>query len=98
MSIEIGSKRLRTLLLAERKLEAFEADGVNDWEVMSKGHDGLPIMPWCQLCNRRKAPLGRSVAPCVANGYCDRDCEGYILVPHPSSYWSVDEPKLPGAV
>lgn len=58
------------------------------------GHDGLPIMPECRVCGMRKAPLGRSVSPYAAGGYCDRDCEGYSLEPHPSSYWRAEEPKL----
>ncbi len=58
------------------------------------GHDGLSITPECRLCGMRKAPLGRSVAPCAAAGYCDHGCEGYRLEPYVSSYWSADEPKL----
>lgn len=58
------------------------------------GHDGLLIIPECKVCGLRKSPWARDVAPCAAAGYCDRDCEGYNSEPYPSSYWSVNEPKL----
>lgn len=57
------------------------------------GRDGLPIMPRCHTCGRRKAPQGRDVA---AGRYCHpTECQGYHTGPVPSSYWSADEPPRP---
>lgn len=70
--------------------------GAKQLSSLGQGRDGLPIMPYCTECQRRKAPRGRSVAPEAAGGLCDRDCPGYGQGPHPSSYWRVDEPPLPG--
>lgn len=60
------------------------------------GRDGRYVMPYCDVCHRRKAPLGRSVPMEMANGLCDSDCPGYYQGTYPSSYWRADEEPLPG--
>ncbi len=39
----------------------------------------------CTVCDRTKAPSGRSVP--MEMFMCDHDCEGYMLSPHPGDLW-----------
>ena len=48
-------------------------------------------MPECSVCHMRKAPVGRSVAPAAANGYCNHECEGYRNGPQPGHFWPGEE-------
>ncbi len=41
----------------------------------------------CEHCGRRKAPIGRSVAPAMAGDLCDNDCPGYRREPWPGHLW-----------
>lgn len=41
----------------------------------------------CATCNRRKAPLGRSVPTEMGSMLCDHDCPGYQLAPKPGHLW-----------
>jgi hypothetical protein len=41
----------------------------------------------CTECHMTKAPLGRSVAPVMANGMCDWECPGYAKEPRVGSLW-----------
>jgi hypothetical protein len=42
----------------------------------------------CQICDRRKAPVGRSVAAEMANSLCGpMGCKGYYLKPLSGSLW-----------
>jgi hypothetical protein len=43
------------------------------------------IAVYCEMCNRQKAPIGRS-AP-MGCELCDDDCEGYRDDPKPGSLW-----------
>ena len=62
---------------------------------MRKGRDGFEIKPECTVCGQRKNPLGRDAGMYAATSYCHpMECDGYMLEPHPSSYWSEDEPAL----
>jgi hypothetical protein len=40
---------------------------------------------YCQVCERRKKPIGRS-AP-IGMDLCDEDCKGYRKEPHVGSLW-----------
>lgn len=44
---------------------------------------GVPV--YCARCERRKAPVGRSVP--VGMDLCDRQCPGYELDPKPGELW-----------
>ena len=41
----------------------------------------------CLVCRRRKKPCGRDVGAAAANGFCDRDCEGYEQEPIAPHLW-----------
>lgn len=43
--------------------------------------------PVCGKCGRRKAPVGRSVAPAIAGDLCDDECQGYRQDPKPCDLW-----------
>lgn len=47
----------------------------------------------CLVCGRTKAPVGRSVPNEIANGICDRDCEGYDKKPFTNSLWPGESRK-----
>lgn len=44
-------------------------------------------MPVCEVCGRRKKPLGRSEPAEGAGGLCGPDCSGYYLEPTPGHLW-----------
>lgn len=41
----------------------------------------------CVVCDRIKPPIGRSVAPEMANSRCGWDCKGYRADPTPGDLW-----------
>lgn len=41
----------------------------------------------CTVCQKSKAPRGRSVPMASGGCYCTSDCRGYYLDPRPSSHW-----------
>lgn len=45
------------------------------------------VTVYCTVCEKRKAPRGRSVAPAMANSMCDSDCRGYYEDPKPGELW-----------
>ena len=54
---------------------------------MTECTEACEHMPECLVCGMRKSPLGRSVAPEAAGGYCDSDCVGYYSEPKPGHLW-----------
>lgn len=60
--------------------------------------------PICKTCDLRKPPIGRSVAPAMANGMCSMECPGYRDEPKPGNHWPNEDcspaavEKLSGAV
>lgn len=44
-------------------------------------------MPICTICNRPKAPHGRSIAAAAANSYCSYHCPGYFQEPESGHLW-----------
>jgi hypothetical protein len=43
--------------------------------------------PRCEVCERRKKPLGRDQASAMNGSLCDCDCEGYMQDPEPGTEW-----------
>lgn len=41
----------------------------------------------CTVCKRQKKPIGRDAAAAMANGLCDRECEGYNMPPLADYLW-----------
>ncbi len=41
----------------------------------------------CLVCGRRKAPIGRDVAPERAGDLCGDSCDGYRQIPFPGHLW-----------
>ena len=41
----------------------------------------------CEVCGRRKKPIGRAAPMEMANGLCDGDCPGYHDRPFPGDLW-----------
>ena len=50
-----------------------------------KDFDERSTMPWCNVCYRRKKPIGRDSRD---NGLCDHECEGYTQPPLPNDKWT----------
>ena len=51
--------------------------------------------PECKTCGRRKAPVGRSVAPAMAGSLCDYECPGYRKDPSPCDLWPGEQREQP---
>lgn len=47
-------------------------------------------MPECDVCRRRKAPLGRDVPLACAADYCGEDCPGYRAGALPGHRWPAE--------
>lgn len=56
-------------------------------EMMMREPTRMGVSVDCNVCGRRKAPHGRSVADAMANSLCDRDCAGYLQEPMPGCLW-----------
>lgn len=41
----------------------------------------------CAVCNRAKAPRGRSVGLAMQGSLCDYECDGYNAPPFPGDLW-----------
>lgn len=41
----------------------------------------------CQVCGRRKPPIGRDVAAETAGGYCEHECTGHDQEPLGGHLW-----------
>ncbi|MEE9395144.1 MAG: hypothetical protein V3W41_21855 [Planctomycetota bacterium] len=61
---------------------------------LDKGHEGehktiheVGRTVYCNACELRKKPVGRSAAPEQANSLCDSSCNGYDNTPHVGSLW-----------
>lgn len=60
-------------------------DIFRSWKRYQQVIIGKPV--YCQVCNLRKPPRGRSVPDEIANSLCDRECPGYAQSPHPGDLW-----------
>jgi len=49
--------------------------------------DDVGVSVECSVCGKRKGPSGRAVPDEMANGMCDRDCDGYYEEPDPGDLW-----------
>ncbi len=45
----------------------------------------------CTVCGLPKKPIGRDAGAAAANGYCDHECEGYMLEPLPGYLWPSEQ-------
>jgi len=43
--------------------------------------------PLCTVCDMRKRPRGRNIAPEMENGMCGHDCAGYGQEPRAGHLW-----------
>lgn len=43
---------------------------------------------YCERCEKRKAPIGRSVP--LGYDYCDSECPAYRLTPYPPHLWPTE--------
>ena len=55
--------------------------------VPARDYVGRPVEPWCEVCDRRKQPLARDLAPAEGAGKCTYECAGYYKPERPSPYF-----------
>ena len=72
----------------------FELFGWGHQCSLDKGHKGehktiheVGRAVYCDACELRKKPVGRSASLEMANSLCDHECNGYDNTPHVGSLW-----------